>query len=104
MKEKDGEDDGEVKEEDADDNGDVKEEDDEDSGYVKEEDDDDHGNVKEDEDDDSGDVKEEEGDNLLPAMPCPDSLPLPRPGNSSKPLSLEYYTPTEYLQYCCCFT
>ena len=71
---------------------------------VKVEDEDDNGDVKVEDDDGNGDLKEEEADNCVPAMPRPYSLPLPRPGNSSKPLSLEYYTPTEYLQYCCCFT
>ena len=56
---------------------------------VKVEDEDDNGDVKVEDDDGNGDLKEEEADNCVPAMPSPDSLPLPQPGNSSKPLLLE---------------
>ena len=42
--------------------------------------------VKVEDEDGNGDLKEEEADNCVPAMLSPDSLPLPQPGNSSKPL------------------
>ena len=45
--------------------------------------------VKVEDEDGNGDLKEEEADNCVPAMLSPDSLPLPRPANSSKTLSLE---------------
>ena len=76
----------------------VKMEDEDDNGDVKVEDGDDNGDVKAEDDDGNGDLKEEEADNCVPAMLSPDSLPLPRPANSSKPLSLELYTPVKYLQ------